>query len=88
VVAYWIHTKVVMGSNPDRAICLVSCRRRIVILYFTKKYCSEVVYFSKIYYHTSLYDPAVRDTIVDSTSQVSSFAMFILPIVGNETVRV
>jgi hypothetical protein len=53
--------------------------------YFTlyKESFPKVLYFPKTYYHTSLYGPTVNGASVDPTSQVCSFAMLALPIVGN-----
>jgi hypothetical protein len=78
-------THVVTGLNPGQAniLLFVSCSRHAIVLHYTKNYCTEVVYFSKIYNHTSLYDPIVSGANVDPTSQVRSSAMLVLLLVVN-----
>jgi hypothetical protein len=46
-----------------------------------------MLYFSKIYNHTSLYDPIASGASDDPTSQVCSSAMLVLPIVVHLKVR-
>jgi hypothetical protein len=81
VVVHWTRAKVVMGTNPGRVkIFIVSCSRHGIVLHCTNNCCTKVVYFSKIYCHTSLYVSA----IVVPTSQVRSSAMLVLEIVENK----
>jgi hypothetical protein len=42
------------------------------------------MYFSNIYYHTSLYAPVLDGVTVAPTSEVRSFAMFVLSIAENK----
>jgi hypothetical protein len=58
--------------------------RHAVILYHTNNYYAQVLYFPKIYNNTLLYDPTVSGTSIDSTSQVCSSSMLVLPTVGNQ----
>jgi hypothetical protein len=84
LVAHWTRAQMVMGSSPGgKNYFIVSCRRRAVILYLTKIYSTELVYFSNIYYHTSLYGPVLIGSNVAPTSQVCASAMFVLPILEN-----
>jgi hypothetical protein len=50
-------------------------------LYYTKYYYTKVLYFPKIYNHTSLNVPTASSTSVNSTSQVCPSAMLVLPTV-------
>jgi hypothetical protein len=70
-------------SRTSQNVFTASCRRHVVIIYFTKNYCTEVEYFLKIYYHISLNDPILSCSSVIPTSQVHASAIFILPIIGN-----
>jgi hypothetical protein len=82
VIAYWTCTYGVAESNPQ-VIFFLSCRRHVVILHYAKNYYTEVLYFPKIFNHTSLYGPIASGASVDPTSQVCSSAMLVLTIVGN-----
>jgi hypothetical protein len=59
---------------------IVSCSRHVVVLYCAKNCCTKVVYFSKIYHHTTLYDPILS---VATISQVILSATLVVSIVGN-----
>jgi hypothetical protein len=72
-----------MGSNTGEVIFLVSCSGHVVVLHYTKNYCTKVVYFSKIHYRTSMYDPIASGAIVDPNSQVRLSDILALPIAGN-----
>jgi hypothetical protein len=74
VVAYWTRMHGVMGLNPGQ-VKLFFC---FVQLSYTK-----VLYFPKIYNHTSLYGPTVNGVSVYLTSKVRSATMLLIPIVGN-----
>jgi hypothetical protein len=78
VVTYWTHAHVVMGN-----LFIISWSH-YVILHCTKNYCTKVVYFSKIYYHTSLYDPIISGSSVTPTSQFRVSTMLVLLIIGNK----
>jgi hypothetical protein len=75
----------VMGSNPGQAetFFFLSCSCHVVILHCTKNHFPKVLYFPKIYNHTSLYGPIASGTSVDPTLQVCLAAMMVFPIVGN-----
>jgi hypothetical protein len=64
-------------------ICNFSYRRRVVVLHCTKEHCRKAVYFSKIYYHTFLYDSVLFGANVASISQVRATAVLVLLSVGN-----
>jgi hypothetical protein len=83
VVAY---CSIRMGSR-DRILVKFFYAAIVVILHYTKNYYTKVLYFPKIYNHTSLYGPVACGARVDPTSQVCPTAMLVLLIVGNSKVR-
>jgi hypothetical protein len=60
----------------------LSCSRHVV-LHYTKNYYIKVLYFPKTYNNTSLYGPTASGASVDTTPQVRSSAMLVLPIIIN-----
>jgi hypothetical protein len=55
----------------------------VAILHYAKNYFSKVLYFPKIYNHTSLHGPIASGATVDPTSQVCSSTMLVLTIAGS-----
>jgi hypothetical protein len=49
VVAYWIRTHGVMGSNADTPVFSPLCSRYVVILQYAENYYTEVLYFTPLY---------------------------------------
>jgi hypothetical protein len=88
-VAYWTRMHGVIWSNPGQVkyFLFLSCSCHVVILYYPKNYFTKVSYFLKIFYHTTLHGPIASGTIVDSTSQVCSSTMLVLPILENWKVQ-
>jgi hypothetical protein len=84
VVAYWVHTFGVMGSNAGQVKHFFSFLQPLCF-YFAlyKNYKTKLLYFPKIYNYTSLNGPNANYASIDPTSQVCSSAMLVLLIVGN-----
>jgi hypothetical protein len=74
-----------MESNPGEVgtLFFLPCSRHVFTLHYTKNYYTKVLYFLKIYNHTSLYGPIASGASVDPTSQVCWSAMLVLPIAEN-----
>jgi hypothetical protein len=70
-------------SWSSHFVLLYAAAMLLVALYEELLAGTKVVYFSKIYYRTSLYDPVVSGTSVAPTSQVRSPSVLVLPIVEN-----
>jgi hypothetical protein len=86
VVVRWIRTHGAMGSNSGQVKCVSYCCH--VILHNTKNHYNKVPYFSKIYNHSALYVTDVSGANGDSTSQVRSSAMLVLPIFRNPKIMI
>jgi hypothetical protein len=71
----------VIGSNPSEVKFFFSCSRHAVILHCAWNYFDKLLYFPKIFCHTSLYGPIASGTSVDPNSQVCLSTMLALPIV-------
>jgi hypothetical protein len=67
--------------------CFLSCNRHVVILNHTKNHYTKVLYFPKVFSHTSQHVLIASGASVDPTSQVCSSAMLVSPIVENWQVR-
>jgi hypothetical protein len=75
--------QVLIKDYESKLFFFLSCSRHVVTLHFAKNFYTEVLYFPKISYHTSLYGPIASGSSVDPTSQACSTAMLVSPIAGN-----
>jgi hypothetical protein len=78
-------TSGVVKSNPNQVFFFVSCCHHIVILHIQRT-TNQVLYFSRIYHHTTLYGAILSRASVGPTSEVRSSAVLLL-IVENLKVR-
>jgi hypothetical protein len=79
MVVYWTHAiEFWLSQNV-----IVSCSHHVV-LYCTKNYKTNVVYFSKTYYHTSFQDYTLGGTSVAPISQDHASTMLVLLTAGNK----
>jgi hypothetical protein len=67
-------------SQLSQSFCFM---QRHVVLHYTNNYYAKTVFFSNIYYPTSLYVPTLSGTSVYPTSQVRSSAILVLQIARN-----
>jgi hypothetical protein len=88
VVAYCTRTHGVSGSNHDEVkICFSFLQPPYCYFTLYEELFSKVLYFPKIYNHTSLCGPTASGASVDPTSQVCLPAMLVLPVVKYLKVR-
>jgi hypothetical protein len=86
VVALWTLGQVNMGLNPGQVKGFLLFHAAISWICYCFTLCKELLYqscaFSKLYYHTSLYDAILSDASVTLTSQVHA-SVLVLLIAGN-----